>query len=90
MLARFSGSVMLSGGRTPAVQPARQIVLPIVAWVTAGLAAPGVHLGSGREYAPVPIVWQEPGLGWRWTMSLLAVEYASEPLGLELGVGAVR
>ena len=49
MLAAFSGSVMLSGGRTVAVQPSTQIVRSIVAWVTAGLRAPGVQVGSGRE-----------------------------------------
>jgi len=49
MLAAFSCSVMLSGGRTVAVQPSTQIVRSIVAWVTAGLSAPGVQLGFGRE-----------------------------------------
>jgi hypothetical protein len=34
-------------GRIVAVQPETQIVEPIVAWVTAGLRAPGVWLGSG-------------------------------------------
>ena len=46
MLATFSCSVTLSGGRTVLVQPDTQIVLPIVACVTAGLSAPGVHVGS--------------------------------------------
>ena len=79
MLAVFSCSVMLSGGRTVDVQPRTQIVRSIVVWVTAGLSAPGVQAGSGREDRPLPIAWQEAGAGWDCTMSLLAVEYASEP-----------
>jgi hypothetical protein len=82
MLASFSCSVMLSGGRTVAVQPSTQIVWPIVAWVTAGFRAPGVQVGSGRESTPVPIAWQEPGAGCGCTTWLLAVEYAREPLRL--------
>jgi hypothetical protein len=49
MLALFSDAVMLSDGRTVAVHPLTQIVWPIVACETAGLIAPGVHEGSGRE-----------------------------------------
>jgi hypothetical protein len=49
MLACFSGSVMLSDGRTVAVHPLTQIVWSIVACVTAGLIAPGVHAWSGSE-----------------------------------------
>jgi hypothetical protein len=74
MLAAFSVSVMLSGGRTVAVQPETQIVLSMVACVTAGLSAPGVQAGSGRARAPDPISWQEPAAGWRWTVSFAAVE----------------
>src|SRR6516225_879962 len=79
MLAAFSGSVMLSAGRTVSVQPSTQIVLSIVACVTAGLSAPGVQARSGRESRPVPIAWQEPGAGCGCTTALLAVEYASDP-----------
>src|SRR5579875_123703 len=78
MLAAFSRSLMLSGGRTLAVHPARQIVLSIVAWVTAGFNAPGVQAGSGRSYRPEPSAWQLAGGGCGCTSSLLAVEYASE------------
>jgi hypothetical protein len=60
MLAAFSCSVMLSGGRTVSVQPSTQIVRSIVAWVTAGLSAPGAQVASAREYRPVPIARQEP------------------------------
>ena len=49
MLAAFSCSVMLSAGRTVAVQPSTQIVWSIVVRVTAGLREPGVQVGSGRE-----------------------------------------
>jgi hypothetical protein len=49
MLASFSRAVIDSGGRTVDVQPARQIVASIVARVTAGLSAPGVHRPSGLE-----------------------------------------
>jgi hypothetical protein len=49
MLANFSGSVIDPGGRTVDVQPDRQIVELIVACVAAGLTAPGVQCGSGRE-----------------------------------------
>src|SRR5579884_1221221 len=91
MLATFSCSVMLSGGRTVAVQPSTQIVLSIVAWVTAGLSAPGVQVGSGRESTPVPIAWQEPGGGCGCTTSLAAAEYASDPVRLgDGGVGVRR
>jgi hypothetical protein len=47
MAARFTGPVLLAGGRTVAVQPDLQMVEPIVAWVTAGFTEPGVHTGSG-------------------------------------------
>jgi len=77
MLANFSGSVMLSGGRTVSVQPSTQIVRSIVAGVTAGLSAPGVQAGSGREYSPEPIAWQEPALSCGCTTSSAAVESAS-------------
>ena len=63
MLASFSGSVIRSGGRTRFVQPLTQIVRPIVAWVTAGLSAPGVQRGSGDEYLPCPRARQESGGG---------------------------
>jgi hypothetical protein len=36
------------GGRTVAVQPDMQMVAPIVAGVTSGFKAPGVHAGSGK------------------------------------------
>jgi hypothetical protein len=49
MLARFSCSVTLTGGRTVEVHPRLQIVDPIVAWVTWGFNDPGVQRGSGRE-----------------------------------------
>ena len=79
MLAAFSGSVMLSGGRTVAVQPSTQIVRSIVAWVTAGLRAPGVQVGSGRDWRPVPTRVAGPRVGCGWTTPLLAVEYTREP-----------
>jgi hypothetical protein len=74
MLASFSGSVMLSGGRTVDVHPLRQIVRPIVAWVTRGFSAPGVHRGSGLEYSPEPTAWHDPGGGCGCTTWLLALE----------------
>ena len=64
MLANFSRSVIDSGGRTVAVQPARQIVCAIVPCVTAGLSAPGVQRGSGSALNPEPRAWQAPGAGW--------------------------
>ena len=75
MLARFSGSVIDSDGRTIDVQPRRQIVAPIVVWVTAGLSAPGVQWASGIAYSPEPTAWHVPGGGWRCTVCALAVEY---------------
>jgi hypothetical protein len=74
MLANFSGSVMPSGGRTVEVHPLRQIVRPIVACVTCGFNVPGVHRGSGLEYSPEPIAWQDPADGCRCSRLLLAVE----------------
>jgi hypothetical protein len=74
MLASFSGSVIDSAGRTVEVQPLRQIVDEIVACVTAGLSAPGVHRGSGLAYGPDPRAWQLRLGGWRWTTRPLAVE----------------
>lgn len=55
MLAIFSRSVTLAGGRTAALHPRTQIVWSIVAWVTAGLSAPGVQCGSGSEKSPDPV-----------------------------------
>src|ERR1700761_5053037 len=83
MLAAFSGSVMSSAGRTVAVQPLMQMVRWIVAWVTCGFSAPGVHAGSGREYKPEPIWWQEPGAGWGCTTSFATAETrrTTEPPG---------
>jgi hypothetical protein len=63
MLAAFSRSVMLSGGRTVEVQLGLQIVRAMVAWVTRGFSAPGVQWGSGREERPEPIAWHDPGAG---------------------------
>src|SRR2546430_1677369 len=80
MLASFSGSVIATRGRTVAVQPDRQTVELIVAWVTAGLTVPGVQRRSGRAYSPWPIAWHEPRAGWACTTWPLAVEYES-PLG---------
>jgi hypothetical protein len=80
MLASFSGSVIETVGRTPRVQPLRQIVDRIVDCVTAGLSAPGVQRGSGREYTLDPRAWQLPVAGWRWIVVALAFEYG-RPLG---------
>jgi hypothetical protein len=74
MLAAFSCSVTLSGGRTVSVQPLTQIVLSIVAWVTAGFSAPGVQEGSGLEYNPDPIARQLPAGGCGATTELLTLE----------------
>jgi len=74
MLAYFSGSVIASGGRTVDVQPARQMVEPMLAWVTAGLTAPGVHRGSGRASSPAPIERHEPAGCWRCMAWALALE----------------
>jgi hypothetical protein len=63
MLARFSRSVMDSGGRTRDVHPDLQIVRRILACLTFGFNAPGVHAGSGREYRPHPIARHEFGAG---------------------------
>jgi hypothetical protein len=71
---------MLSGGRTLLVQPGRQMVWSMVAWVTVGLSAPGVHRGSGRESGPDTSAWHDPGGGWAWTTWADAVEYV-RPLG---------
>jgi hypothetical protein len=55
MLASFSGSVILDDGRMLVVYPETQIVWPMVACVTAGFNAPGVHAASGSEYSPDPV-----------------------------------
>jgi hypothetical protein len=55
MLASFSGSVTETRGLTVEVQPERQIVVSMVACVTAGLSAPGVQRASGRAKAPRPM-----------------------------------
>jgi hypothetical protein len=72
MLARFSAPVMLAGGRTVAVQPDRQIVVRIVAWLTDGLRRPGVQWPSGSANSPDPRWWHVPGAGCRWTVWALA------------------
>ena len=46
----------------------------MVAWVTAGFRAPGLHDGSGCENLPEPVAWQEPASGWGWTTVELACE----------------
>ncbi|MDH6129298.1 hypothetical protein P3T39_006287 [Kitasatospora sp. GP82] len=47
-LADFSLPVMFTGGRIVEVYPpGLQIVSLMLAWVTAGLTAPGVQVGSG-------------------------------------------
>ncbi|HEY3760065.1 MAG TPA: hypothetical protein VGL37_09905 [Solirubrobacteraceae bacterium] len=74
MLANFSGSVTLSGGRTFDVHPLRQIVRPILACVTCGFNVPGVQRGSGREYSPEPIVWHDPAGGCGCNTLSAAVE----------------
>jgi hypothetical protein len=51
------------GGRTVAVQPDRQIVSWILAWVTPALIAPGVQPGSGNDCAASARRWQVPGAG---------------------------
>jgi hypothetical protein len=43
----FNAFVYEVGGRIVSVQPDTQTVEPMVAWVTAGLSAPGVKAGSG-------------------------------------------
>ena len=85
-----------SGGRIVVVHPDVQIVDPMSAWVTAGLVAPGVHVGSGRTYSPLPRAWHvfgaAPGAG------LVAGDAGLEPadvdgdgdeLGGAVGAGAV-
>jgi hypothetical protein len=42
-------SVTLLGGRTVADHPDLHTVEAIVAWVTLGFTAPGVHFGSGMS-----------------------------------------
>ncbi len=74
MLANFSGSVIVSEGRTVSVHPSTQIVRWIVACLTAGFKAPGVQAGSGRSYSPEPNAWQVPFAGCGSTTLLLAVE----------------
>src|ERR1700716_2302368 len=78
MLAAFSCSVTLSGGRTVEVQPRLHVVRSIVACVTCGFNAPGVQRGSWRESSPDPIAWHEPGARCGCAMSLLTVEYTTE------------
>lgn len=51
----------------------------MLAWVTAGLIAPGVQRGSGNENSPEPRAWHEPAGGCRCTT-----------LGLALLTGSAR
>src|SRR5436305_15023250 len=44
-----------------------------LAWVTAGLIAPGVQWRSGRVNGAAPRAWQLPAGGWGWTVVELAV-----------------
>ena len=90
MLAIFSGSVTDSGGRTVAVQPLRQMVEPIRACVTAGLSAPGVQRGSGREYRPEPTARQLSAGGWRWMTLAEAVEKGRAARPLSAAARAAR
>ena len=79
MLATFSGSVTLSGGRTVLVQPATQIVLVDRRLGDGGVERPGRARRVRARSAPLPMAWHERGAGCGWTTSLLAVEYAREP-----------
>jgi hypothetical protein len=81
MLASFSGSVTLSDGRTVSVQPLTQIVWPMVACVTAGFSAPGVHAASGSEERPEPFARQDPGAGCAWTEWALALDATRRAAG---------
>src|SRR5437588_10375571 len=53
MSSIFRPFVYVAGGRIWATYPLTQMVMPIVAWVTSGFVAPGVHLRSGRPFALV-------------------------------------
>src|SRR6476619_1414163 len=55
----------------------------MLAWVTAGSAAPGVQCGSGSENNPDRRAWHEPGAGWGWAVRASAVPTAT---GSECGV----
>jgi hypothetical protein len=58
-----------AGGRTVEVYPpGRQIVAPIMAWMTCGSTAPGVHAGSGRDPFGTVCSWQVPGAGNDWAV----------------------
>jgi hypothetical protein len=50
------------GGRTVAVHPATQMVLPMVAWVTEGLIAPGVRAEFGKT-APAALTTSPTAAG---------------------------
>jgi hypothetical protein len=83
MLARFSGSVTVRAGRTPALQPGRQIVLMSELAVTAGSSAPGVQRGSGSTYRPEPRAWQLAPRGHvRVVLDLMVKRGRCVPCGL--------
>ena len=54
MSSIFKPFVFVAGGRIWATYPLRQMVMPIVAWVTSGFVAPGVH-PSRNELAKSPV-----------------------------------
>jgi hypothetical protein len=89
MLASFSGSVTDVVGRIVSVYPGTQIVVSIVACVTAGFNAPGVQCRSGITNSPRPLAWQEPAGGCGCTRPADAVE-TSSPLDAWVGVGCGR
>src|SRR5438046_9799405 len=51
MWSIFRLFVYVAAGRISAAYPVTQIVMLIVAWVTSGFVAPGVHARSGRPFA---------------------------------------
>jgi hypothetical protein len=69
------------------VQPDAQMVLSMVACVTAGLVAPGVQLGSGRTSRPVPRAWQEPGVTDRPSSGVEVTGTGAVVDGGRLGIG---
>jgi hypothetical protein len=59
----LSSVVYEDGGRMVAVQPDTQMVEWIVAWVTAGLSAPGVRAGFGSPGRTPDGGMVAPGMG---------------------------
>src|ERR1700751_1321448 len=57
----------------------------MVAWVTVGLVAPGVQVGSGSRSRPLPRAWQLPAPGGADVAGAVATELVPDEVPVTAG-----